>query len=90
MSWTTDRLLAHGRQDAAHALGNTISILDQLQAMKRKVDVLFSLVVLLIIATSILLLSVMALDGREACTRSMISQKTLVAQLLRSLLRQQL
>jgi hypothetical protein len=32
---TRDRLLAHARQDAAHALCNTVTLLDQVKILRR-------------------------------------------------------
>jgi hypothetical protein len=40
-----DRLLAHARQDAAHALCNTSSLLDQVKALRRTMLVLIGLMI---------------------------------------------
>ena len=36
-----DRLLAHGRQDTAHALANTTSLLKEVQILNRNIIILF-------------------------------------------------
>jgi hypothetical protein len=42
---TRDRLLAHARQDAAHALSNTAALLDQIEALRRTMLVLIGLMI---------------------------------------------
>jgi hypothetical protein len=51
---TRDMLIAHTRQDAAHALLNTISLVSRVRWLTTMVRALLGLVVLLVIALSVL------------------------------------
>jgi hypothetical protein len=46
---TRDRLIAHGRQDSAHALLNTISTSQKVEKLSRRVNFLFLVVIALLV-----------------------------------------
>jgi hypothetical protein len=47
---TRDRLIAHARQDAAHALVNTATLLEQVKALRRGLWIMLALVFALVMA----------------------------------------
>lgn len=51
-----DRLLAHARQDAAHALCNTSSLLDQVKALRRTMLTLIGLMIFSVLSVTALIL----------------------------------
>jgi hypothetical protein len=51
-----DRLLAHARQDAAHALCNTSSLLDQVKVLRRTMIVLIGLMIFSVLSVTALIL----------------------------------
>jgi hypothetical protein len=53
---TRDRLLAHARQDAAHALGNTAALLDQIRSLRRTMFVLIGLMISSLVSVTALIL----------------------------------
>jgi hypothetical protein len=61
---TRDTLIRHNRQDTAHALGNTTSILDRVRELTRLVYVLLVLVIGLGVAVAYLMIKQAALLSR--------------------------
>jgi hypothetical protein len=53
---TRDRLLAHARQDTAHALINTATLLDQVKALRRTVNLLVVLMIFSVLSVAALIL----------------------------------